>query len=99
MINVVDDARLHLIAAIDRTVVNERIFALGYPFNWNDVLDVFRELWPGKEFMPNDAALGRDLSEVDNALGIKLLKKWYGQESYTDLKESIKQQFESVKKL
>ncbi|KAJ3567044.1 hypothetical protein NPX13_g6910 [Xylaria arbuscula] len=99
MINVVDDARLHLIAAIDRTVVNERIFAFAYPYNWNDVLDIFRELWPGKEFMPNNPSLGRDLSKVDNALGIKLLKKWYGQESYMDLRESIKQQFESVNKL
>jgi hypothetical protein len=99
MINVVDDARLHLIAAIDRTVVNERIFAFAYPYNWNDVLEIFRELWPNKTFMSNDPALGRDLSKVDNALGVGLLKKWYGQDSYTDLKESVRQQFESAKRL
>ncbi|KAI0972448.1 hypothetical protein F4678DRAFT_471957 [Xylaria arbuscula] len=97
MINVIEDARLHLIAAIDRTVVNERVLAFAYPCNWNDILDVFRELWPDKEFPSNNPALGRDLSKVDNTLGIKLLRKWYGTESYTDLKESIKQQFESVK--
>ncbi|RYP13361.1 hypothetical protein DL765_006902 [Monosporascus sp. GIB2] len=32
MINVVDNARLHLIAAIDGTLENERIFAFPYPY-------------------------------------------------------------------
>ncbi|KAI0515441.1 hypothetical protein F5B22DRAFT_646715 [Xylaria bambusicola] len=99
VINVVEDARIHLAAAIDRTVVNERIFAFAYPYNWNDVLDVYRELWPDKEFMQNNPELGRDMSRPDNALGLKLLRKWYGTESYTDLKESIKQQFKSIGEL
>ncbi|KAI1313539.1 hypothetical protein F5Y03DRAFT_336937 [Xylaria venustula] len=96
MINVVDDAKIHIAAAVDGTLANERIFAFAYPYNWNDVLDVFRELWPDKTFLENDPKLGRDLSKVDNALGAKLLKKWYGQESYTDLKGSIRQQIEGL---
>ncbi|KAK5627360.1 hypothetical protein RRF57_003075 [Xylaria bambusicola] len=99
MIDVVEDARIHLAAAIDCTVVNERIFAFAYPYNWNDVLDIFRELWPDKDFMRNNPELGRDISRVDNALSLKLLRKWYGTESYTDLKESIKQQFRSIQEL
>ncbi|RYP59404.1 hypothetical protein DL769_008549 [Monosporascus sp. CRB-8-3] len=96
MINVIDDARLHLIAAMDGAVANERIIAMAYPYNRNDILDVFRELRPGRRFPENDPELGRDLSEVDNTLGVKLLKKWYGQESYTGLKESIRQNLEGV---
>ncbi|KAI0969331.1 hypothetical protein F4678DRAFT_463592 [Xylaria arbuscula] len=96
MINVIDDAKIHIAATVDGTLANERIFAFARPYNWNDVLDVFRELRPDKTFLENDPKLGQDLSKVDNALGVKLLKKWYGQESYTDLKESIRQHIEGL---
>lgn len=96
MINVVDDARLHLLAALDGTVANERIFAFAYPYNWNDILDVFRELRPDRKFLENDPNLGRDITEVDNELGLALLKKWYGQTKYTDLRESVKQHLQGV---
>lgn len=97
MINVVDDARLHLLAAVDKTVANERIFAFAYPYNWNDILDIFRELRPDRNFVENEPNLGRDLTEVDNELGLLLLKKWYGQQAYIDLRESIKQHLDGVK--
>ncbi|RYP92368.1 hypothetical protein DL770_001468 [Monosporascus sp. CRB-9-2] len=84
MINVIDDARLHLIAAVEG-FANERIIALAYPYSWNDILDDFTELRPRRRFPENNPELDRDVSEVDNAPGVELPKKWYGQESYTGL--------------
>ncbi|RYP28007.1 hypothetical protein DL767_007407 [Monosporascus sp. MG133] len=97
IINVIDDARLHLITAVEGTVLNERIVALAYPYGWSDILDVFRELRPRRRFPENNLELGRGLSEVDNALGVELLKEWYGQESCTgQIKEGIIQNLDGV---
>lgn len=90
MMNVVDCARLHLIALVDGSLKNVRILAFDVPFNWNVVLDQFRELFPDRKF-PENQEQGSDLSEVDNTLGAKLLEKWYDQKGYTGLKESLRQ--------
>jgi hypothetical protein len=95
MVDVVDCARLHLIALIDGSLKNERILAFNVPFNWNVVLDNFRELFPSRTF-PENRPLGSDLSEVDNELGAKLLEKWYGQKGYTELRESLRQNVEGL---
>ncbi|KAK3897874.1 hypothetical protein C8A05DRAFT_47650 [Staphylotrichum tortipilum] len=95
MVDVVDCARLHLIALIDESLQNERILAFNVPFNWNVILENFRELFPIKTF-PNNQPQESDLSEVDNVLGAKLLEKWYGQKGYTELKESLRQNVERV---
>ncbi|KAI1868186.1 hypothetical protein JX265_007009 [Neoarthrinium moseri] len=95
MINVVDCARLHLIALIDGSLESQRILAFDTPFNWNVVLAQFREMFPEKQF-PDDQPQGLDLSEVDNRLGAELLEKWYGQKSYTGLRESLKQNVEGL---
>ncbi|KAK6212425.1 hypothetical protein LQW54_005199 [Pestalotiopsis sp. IQ-011] len=59
MVNVVDCARLHLAALIDGSIKDERIMAFDVPFNWNVVLDNFRELFPNKKFPDNqDQGLG-----------------------------------------
>jgi nucleoside-diphosphate-sugar epimerase len=89
MTDVVDTARVHLIAAVDGSVAGERILNYSYPFNFNDVLDLVRELRPGSRLPDNNPALGRDLRKVDNARGAELLKKWYGQNGWTSLKESL----------
>ncbi|KAG6358980.1 hypothetical protein INS49_012500 [Diaporthe citri] len=90
MVNVVDSARLHLAALIDGSVKNERIMAFNVPFNWNVVLDNFRELFPNKKF-PDNQEQQSDISEVDNKLGAELLRKWFGQPGWTGLKESLRQ--------
>lgn len=90
MIDVVDCARIHLTALLDESLENERILAYNVPFNFNVVLDTFRDLFPNRSFVENQEQ-GEDLSEVDNALGAELLVKWYGQKGYTPLKHSLKQ--------
>jgi len=88
-VNVKDDARLHIVALIDPECNGKRIFAFAAPFNWNDVLAIFRKQNPGMNF-PEDGAFGRDLSEVPNAEAERLLKKHYGK-GWTSLEESLEE--------
>lgn len=94
-INVTDNARLHLIPALlDRDVQNERIFAFADQFNWTDLVDAIVKARPAaKEKLAKfrDENEERDLSKVPNELGAKLLTKWFGQDGYTSLEESVAQ--------
>ncbi|VUC31496.1 unnamed protein product [Clonostachys rosea] len=95
MVDVVDCARLHLIALLDKSLKNERILAFNVPFNFNVILDSFRALFPDRTFVENQEQ-GEDLSEVDNALGAALLGKWYGQEGYTPMVKSLEQNVQKL---
>ncbi|KAF2167809.1 hypothetical protein M409DRAFT_53773 [Zasmidium cellare ATCC 36951] len=98
MIDVIDDARLHVIAAaLDPSIKDQRIFAFHCPFNWTDIINIVKELRPNAKSIPK-APEGeqRDLSKVPNEVGAELLKKWYGQNGYKSLKESVKENLEGV---
>lgn len=96
MIDVVDDARLHLIAAaLDSSVQNERIFAFNVNFNWEDVIKIIKEERPeAKNVAKVPENEGRDLSKVPNEDGARLLKKWYGQDGYKSMKQSVLENLE-----
>lgn len=82
---------------LDESLVNERIFAFAAPFNWNDVVDSLGRVRPDKASKfkkdPNEKS---DLSKVPNELGAKLLKKWFGQNGYMTLDESVKSNLEGI---
>lgn len=66
MIDVIDDARLHLIAAaLDPSIKDQRIFAFHCPFNWTDIINIVKELRPNAKSLPK-APEGElsDLSKV-----------------------------------
>lgn len=94
-INVTDDARLHIIAAIDKTVTNERVLAFDEPFNWNKVADIIEKI-TGRKPIDQDPTEPEDLSTVDNARGAELLVKWWGQKGYQGLFESVKQNIKGL---
>lgn len=94
-INVTDDARLHVIAAIDKTVSNERILAFDEPFNCNKLADIIEKI-TGRKTIEQDPNELEDLSVVDNARGAELLQKWWGQKGYQGLFESVKQNIEGL---
>ena len=98
MIDVIDDARLHVIAAVlDPSLKNERIFAFNREFNWTDIIKIVKELYPNATSVPEPPKDElRDRSKVPNELGATLLKKWYGQEGYKPMKQSIKENLEGV---
>ncbi|CAK1360030.1 Aldehyde reductase 2 [Cercospora beticola] len=91
MIDVVDDARIHVIAAaLDSSLQNERIFAFNVNFNWTDIINAIKKHYPDAEGLakaPENE--GRDLSKVPNELGAELLKKYYGQDGYKPFEQSI----------
>jgi len=94
MVNVVDSARLHVIALLDPEVANERLFAFDEPYTWKQLIDVSRKLKPDVTFPANadKAVQGEDQSKVarrDRADA--LLKKHFGS-GFTGLEETLKQQ-------
>lgn len=92
-INVVDTARLHVAAAVlVGKLSNQRIFAFAHQFNWNDVVDMIKEARPDlKMTVEHDPSLGRDLTKVPTQQGADLLKKWFNQDGYTSIAESVRQ--------
>ena len=89
MVNVQDDARLHVAALIDPDIQGERILAFAQPFNMNDILGAMRKLYPAKTFPPDVEGMGRDLSKLDNKPGEEILKR-FGRKGWTGLEESVR---------
>jgi len=88
-VDTVDCARLHVAALIHPDAEGERLLGYAEPWNWNDMLAMFRRWFPDKQF-PKDMQLGRDISTVENGKSLELLKDVYGQERWTTLEESVK---------
>ena len=95
MVDVRDTARLHVIALIDPSCQGQRLFAFAEPFNFNDVIDVFRKKYPDKKFLDHKEDLGRDLSEIPNQKAEGLLKKHYGK-GFTGLEEAVEAVVDSI---
>lgn len=94
-----DDARLHLCAAVlDESLKNERIFAFAKSVNVNDIIGAIKKVRPDVDHSKLNVDQGelRDLSTVPNELGASLLGKWYGQDGYKSLEQSVKENLEGV---
>ncbi|KAE9986047.1 hypothetical protein EG328_006598 [Venturia inaequalis] len=88
-VDVRDIARLHVIALLDPEVENERVFGFAEPFNFNDILAIFRKNIPHKTFQEDWPGLGRDISTVSpKARSIELLKS-FGRDGFVTLEQSI----------
>jgi hypothetical protein len=81
----------HVVVTIDASLSNERIFAFVDSYNWNDILVIIHGSRPGQNFPDDLRDLPRDLSTVDNDIGEDSGRKWWNQDGYTSLKESVKQ--------
>lgn len=88
-INVQDNARVHVGALIFPDVQGERLFSFAYPFTWNDILGIFRKLYPEGKFIDNIPDLGRDLSKVSNGRAEELVKRM-GRPGWESLEASVK---------
>lgn len=98
-IDVIDDARIHIIAAVlDSSIKSERIFAFARPFTFTEMIEILKELRPDVKSLPSPPVdEGQDLSKVPNELGRQLLKKWYGQDDYKTMRQSIEECLASLK--
>ena len=98
-IDVIDNARIHLIAAaFDASVENERIFTFARPFTFTEMIEILRELRPDSKTLASPPENeGQDLSKVPNERGAELLKKWYKQDGgYKTMRQSIEECLESL---
>ncbi|KIY03615.1 uncharacterized protein Z520_00306 [Fonsecaea multimorphosa CBS 102226] len=88
-VNVQDNARIHVGALICPDVLGERLFAFAYPFNWNDILAVYRKLYPEHKFLDDLPDLGRDLSKISNERAEEIVKR-FGRPGWTNLEDTIR---------
>jgi nucleoside-diphosphate-sugar epimerase len=88
-VNAQDNARVHVSALIYPDVQNERLFAFADTYTWNDILTIFRKLYPGRKFIDDIPNLGKDLSKVANQRAEELVKR-FGRPGWTSLEETIK---------
>lgn len=89
-----DNARLHVAVLLDPKTNNERLLGCAGPWNWNDILSIFRTTFPDREFV-QDMELGRDVSVVENERSLELLKEVYGQQGWTGLEQSVRMNVDS----
>lgn len=94
-VDVQDCALLHVAAAIHPGVESERIFAFAETENGDDVLAIFRELYPDRSF-PENFQSGRDLSVIVPRERAEQLLRDMGQDGWTSLKESIRMNTEDI---
>ncbi|RMD39702.1 hypothetical protein DV735_g5437, partial [Chaetothyriales sp. CBS 134920] len=94
-VDVIDDARLHLAALLDKTVANQRLFAYAAPFDWNDFIDAVHKARPhATTILPRLPPHGQDLSVVDNGPAEALLTKWYPVSGWKSLDQSVLENLE-----
>lgn len=98
IIDVIDNARIHLIAAVlDSSLENKRIFAFSEPYTLAGIIKILKELRPNSTTIPappeNEPV---DRSKVPNQLGAALLRKWYGQDGYKPMKQIIAENIEGM---
>lgn len=89
-VNVQDNARVHVAALVYADVKNERLFTFAHPYSWNDILAVFRKLYPQKKFIDDLPNIGEDKSKVANKRADDLLKRFAGLPGWTSLEQSVK---------
>ncbi|KAH7321482.1 hypothetical protein BKA65DRAFT_512273 [Rhexocercosporidium sp. MPI-PUGE-AT-0058] len=94
-IDKIDCARLHVGALLDPSVENQRLFGYAEPYTWNEILGVFRSMYPDRKFMDDLPDAGRDLSTVTNERAAEVLRK-FGMPGFTTLEESIKAATEQI---
>ncbi|KAI8191643.1 Aldehyde reductase 2 [Colletotrichum sp. SAR 10_86] len=87
--DVVDIARIHIAALLFPDVQSERLIAYAGRFNINDILAVFRETQPSRNFPADLPDLGVDVGKIANERATELMKKIGGGKGWTSLKDCI----------
>jgi hypothetical protein len=90
-----DVALLHLAGLIDPDAQGERIIAFAEPYTWNQVLGLFRKLYPQRQFVDDLPDQGMDLSTVANDKAIETLRRM-GKNGLASLEQSIQWTVEGV---
>jgi hypothetical protein len=95
-VDVEDVAILHLIALINPEVKHERIFGYAEPFNFNQMLAIFRKNFPDKQFHEDFPGIGKDISTITARERAIALLKEFGRDGFRGLEESLLMNVEVV---
>lgn len=82
-------------AALDEDTKEERIQAWATPFNWNDVLAIFRRVDPTHKVVDDFPVPPPISTTADDKVPLKLLKKWAKQDGWKSLEDSIRETLSS----
>jgi nucleoside-diphosphate-sugar epimerase len=89
-IDVRDTAKLHVGALTDTETPNERLWGFADAYDWNKVLGILRELYPGKKLIDDVDNLGQAEAVLPTESALKVLKDVYGQDGWISLETSLK---------
>jgi hypothetical protein len=92
-ISPVDSALLHVSALIYSDVSSERLFGFAEPWNFNEMLAVYRRLYPERSFPEDVEGLGVDRMSVPNERAEEVLR-WVKGEGWDSLEKSLKEMSE-----
>ena len=94
-VDVRDVARLHVAALLEADVQNERLFAFAEPYNYSKIVETLKKVDPSRQdYRPPVENEGEDLSTVDTARAVELLKRM-GRPGFASLEESLGAQLKS----
>ncbi|ORY90635.1 Nadph-dependent carbonyl reductase from Sporobolomyces Salmonicolor [Leucosporidium creatinivorum] len=86
-VNAEDVALVHLGALTLPSVVSQRVWSVAEPYNWDQVLAIFRKLHPSRTFV-EDFQDGHDLSQIDRSKATEVLRQ-LGREGWRGLSETL----------
>lgn len=94
--HVTDVAVLHVAAALDPDVKDQRIQVLAGSFNWDNCLDILRKVYPDHKFVDNFQPENSTLSyKVENDIAPGLVKKWAGRD-WISLETCVKETVQGI---
>ncbi|OJJ35827.1 hypothetical protein ASPWEDRAFT_41068 [Aspergillus wentii DTO 134E9] len=96
-VDVQDVARLHVAGLLHSDVENERLFAFGSQFVWNDITTLYQKAYPDREFAKELPSMtsARPL-EIERAGRAEWLLKEMGTSGWTALEDTLKANIEDL---
>jgi nucleoside-diphosphate-sugar epimerase len=94
-VDVRDTARVHVAGLLDPNTSGQRLWTFGEPYNWNQILSIYRRLYPNRKFIDDLEGVGVDKAIAPSKTAKDTLKV-FGQNGWTSLEDSIKASLESV---
>lgn len=87
--DVKDVALLHVAALLDPEVDSARLQVWGINSNWNDLLEILRELRPQRQFIQDYDDPGYLTITADQSRCVALLNKWAGQKDWKSVRSTV----------
>ena len=90
----VDCALVHVSALVYSDVDSERLFAFAEPWSYNQMMDIWRKLYPERKFLENIEGLGVDKMKVPNKRAEEVLM-WVKGAGWDSMEKGMKEMTEN----